>query len=164
MRIERNAQNQKTSVLIALILLVALIVILVITLSKNKEVKYTTTKCTNETSDVSELTSNITIKSQDNKLTYLSFEDLYVYEDDILLGEKYNTEVTNRDTLNAIEGVSISLTYDPNALLLEVKGTIDYSKLKYKKTNIDPYSNFIKEKNTKDSLLDYLKKKGYTCE
>ena len=164
MRIEKNLENSKRSALIAFILLIALIICLIYTLSNNKNEEYVTTKCIYESTENEELTSNITIKSQKDKLTYLSFEDLYVYEDEILLSEKYNIEKNNKDTLNKIEGVSTVINYHPEALLLEIKGTIDYSKLKYKETNIEPYKNYIKEKNTKDSLIKYLKEKGYTCE
>ena len=164
MRIERNIENSKKSALIALILLIALTVCLVYNLNKNKEVKYETTKCYYETSDDGELTANITVKSQKDKLTNVSFEYLYVYEDDILFSTKFETEKKNVDVIKKLDGINTSITYDPNALLFEIKGTIDYTKLKDQDVDVDNYKIYLEKKLTKTKLIDSLRKQGYTCE
>ena len=74
------------------------------------------------------------------------------------------TQKTNLEKLNKIKGVNITLNYDQAATLLEIKGTIDYSKIDNITDVAKPYNDFTKKDLNSKTLIDNLKKENYTCE
>jgi len=165
MQIEKNTKDNKIIILIIMIILIALLVFLVINLTKNnKKTTYNTTTCTMEDDEVAELTSEIKITHSDDKVSQLSFNYLYIYsENEYLLSLKYEAEKEQITSMKEIKGVNASINYDPEATLLEIKGTIDYSKIDNVVELDKPYSVFARKGLTAHLVTEYLKEEGYTC-
>lgn len=166
MHVEKNSKGNKIILVLFMLVLIALLVFLIITLvNSNKTVKSETITCKLEEDDVAELTSEVSIKYQDDKVNSLTFNYLYIYSDnEYLLSLKYQDEKATIDTLKNLKGVNATIEYDPNATLLEIKGSVDYSKIDKIADVEKPYSVFARPDLTKHLVTEYLKEEGYTCE
>ncbi len=166
MKFEKTNKDNKIVLVIAIIILICLLVLIIFKVKgNNKAVNYKTMNCILEEEDLGEETSNISFKYADDKIASLTFNYLYVYsENEYLLSLKYEDEKETIDTMNKIEGINASINYDSSATLLEIKGTVDYSKIDSSSELVKPYSVLARKDLTKTLLTTYLSDEGYTCE
>lgn len=166
MKLERTNKENKVVLIIAIIILVCLLVLIIFKIKGNdKTLNYKTMNCILEEVDIGEETSNISFTYSDDKIASLTFNYLYVYsENEYLLSLKYEDEKETIDSINKISGINASINYDSTATLLEIKGTVDYSKIDSSPELTKPYSVLARKDLTKTLLTTYLDDEGYTCE
>ncbi len=165
--IVKEESDNKITLIIAILILIALLAVLIIKLNDKKETAVSERiTCTFEGGEEdTEITSTLEFKTTGEKLSFLTYETLYINtEDEQSLSIKYNEEQNTIDTIKNEEGIKASITKNPEAGSIEVYTHIDYSKVKTIDSINSPYNVFINKDLTKTELMKFLNNEAYECE
>jgi len=171
MKAVREQTENKTTLIIAIALLVILLIFLLVYLIKGNKTEpsaFLTTNCILDNSDnIFETDSEITIKSEKDKVTNMTINTVYTYTDnDLLMNFNYQEEKDKIDNLKNIEGLVLNVETNTELGTITIRGDIDYKKLILpNQTEIEPpYNNYLKTPLTTNEIINYLNKEGYKCE